>query len=273
MKKRKQYGDVLDKDNLDYLKITECLNTVEFCVFPEGNSSLYNGDGLYKNTCHEIAKYMKENSIKCHNVGQVEAGGGGIESFWEILKSLRDNWDLISFLFSMFTVLKTSFINKLKSDNSNLKPTIFIGLSISTEFTPKIPKSKQEWLHGDVIAKAINLINLGFALCSYLKEKHKSINYDLNISVGVRQLNRSFRFFIPDKLMTEARISRLVKIINHLKLNKGLSSEYSFSKLCLVKRIDSDMAFEGCGSSRGPKFTTYYLFLSNKLIKDYLKAV
>lgn len=207
---------------------------------------------------------LEKNGIQSFQVvGVGGGGGGGGETFWEIIKFLWGHREILTFLVSMFQFIKTFYINLIKTSVKSSYPLVDAHFIIDAN--SKVDKLKKNELDSVFSESLANLLIVTNSILSAINSDYPAFRFNLSVEGRVNSIGYSTTFRL-DHHSRISKESRIIEIIQNLRLRSNTSSDYQLSKFDLVKRSDRYTKSNGVY-----KFNDYYLFFSKNIISDYFK--
>jgi len=234
-----------------------------YIFFSRMSGSTIDYAALYKNLVSDVSKELEKYGITSYEFYEAGGGGGGFETFWDIIKELWENRDLISFFWSMVRFLKILHIRY--EINSTKKFYTEALVSFKIESDGELDKLSKRDLEDTVSSTLANLLIVTNAILDDLRSKYKAISFDLSVEARLPFFDFSSAFVLKQKYRN-SRDKQMLRYINSLKVKKGICTLHEFKPLYLIKRTDRTNNSEG-----NLKFKEYYMLLSTSILSDLFK--
>lgn len=240
----------------------------------ESNQSLLDRRKIHKTIIKDVEQYFKKYGLSYEIIPLGGMGGGGWSNlFWEGLKIALDNKDILAFIISSVKIL-WNIPNIIKSlitsyiSNSYLKVVIDLSLKSNTPYT----NEELLWFNPSIQKKLVNLKFISDDLCNNLKAKYSIFKFDQSFSISVSSREFWVTYNLPAEKQNKFNSYRLIKLFNSIEVRDKFYSIYDFTKFLLISREDGGLSIKKSYRMRSPKIK-YYLFISTKIIDDYINSL
>lgn len=236
----------------------------------EGNKSFFTREQIHSRFSKEIEKIFKKYGLEYEITDLGGMGGGYEQGLIELLKLILATQGLVSFVFEIGKLvikIPKYFRNILNKIISNESTRAYITLSLETS------ENWQDKDLGYVLGqKLIVLKRLSDEICVNLKHKYPIIDTDQNFSLFISPRSFSVYYSLPKEQRNIFNTIRLFRLFKGLVIRNNLSISYYFNPI-FIRRIDERLNVESSGARMRTPYKKYYLFLSTRIISDYVSSI
>lgn len=217
----------------------------------------------------DIKNYCKSNGVNI-KILELGGGGGGAETLLDIFRFLWQNKGIIGLLVSVpraIAWIYSQIIKKIEGLLEQKKPSIYISFEFRLDDDYTDVEIKE--LNKIIPEKLTSLIMISDDLINTLTKKNSAFLFDRSFRASVACQSYWIQYSIRNKKWNNVNKFRLLRLFKAIKIRSSFYSSFDFEKWVLISRTDgwTEISKNAKVSSTG---RTYYLIVSNKLLKDYL---
>ncbi len=257
-----------NKSQQFYKTCDELDNVKYFVHFPNNNNlEIFNTAKLHDALTKQVDLRLDAYSIRHTKLDVSGGGGGGFETFLEILKALWDNKQILVFVVSIGTFIHRILNSYINNINLPLKPRVLLAFVIESQ--SNISKIDKKTLHYLISNRISNLLNVANSISESLSEDLKAIRFDISVEAQIKYINYSVMFSLNSEQNSIFNRSRYLRIIKNIKIRSNHFCNYSVTKWLAIRRSDGKRFTTDCSSVGRAYASNKFLLISTGILSDY----